>query len=347
MPPRCAYVRGGCPVIHLLTAAFMYLLAAARLPALLRSGSDAVFGAALLIGTAGLLTSPDVYVAVDQILGGRNIATLVQHSLMVAGVWNMRCGVMDAVSRRAGQQRRKRHEQIPMYLTLVTQAVFFAAASPGPTTTDFGHDYNGTLPGALFYSMVMLFSGWVCAEVAVISRRYLPRMKGAFKAGFFLVGAGTFLGAFAAVAMVLDIMAATVQPIAFFSFHRTPLQELFELIPTALVGAGLTVPAVAGQVARIRYRRWEKAALAAVAPIRDRALALSGSGGTLQPGPGTTTSEQLHRMIVQIWDAELAAGTASAITAEERAYLLAVDRKLGLGRRPSEADRGGKGPSTR
>ena len=318
-------------MMQLLTAAFMYLLAAARLPAFIRTRRDAVFIAALLAGTAGLLTSPDVYVAADSALGGRNIATLVQHSLMVTAIWNIRSGIMAAISHGTDRGVR-RYGLLPLYVTLAMQAVFFVLTVAGRTTTDFGNDYNGTLPGAVFYSMVMLFTGWVCAEIAAISRRFVPRMRGPFKAGFLLVSVGAFLGAFAAAAMVLDILAASVPTLSFFSFHQTPLQEIFELVPTALIGIGLTIPAVAGQLDRAKSRRREKATLAAVAPIRDRALALADTGRTLPSDPGTTVSEQLHRTIVQIWDAELASGSASAITDEERAYLLAVEKLLDLER---------------
>jgi hypothetical protein len=213
-------------------------------------------------------------------------------------------------------------------VALVLQAVLFLATDAGATTMEFQGTYNKTLPGALFYSMVMIFTGWVCAEIAIVLRRFVPEMRGAFKVGFLLVGTGAFLGTLSSAAMVLDILATAVPALAAFSFHETPLQQVLDLVPTVLVGVGLTIPAVAGQLERSRTRQWEKNTLLRVTPIRDRALARAGTERTLPSDPRTTVPEQLHRMIVQIWDAELAPGDGSVLTAEDRAYLLTVERKL-------------------
>jgi uncharacterized membrane protein len=318
-------------MMQLIMAAALYLLGLARVPALLKSGRDPVFAAALLTGTAALLTSPAVYPAVDQALGGQNVAKLAQHTSMMIGMWFIRGGILNAVA-PVRERRRQRYRTLPLYVALGLQAVLFLATDAGPTTMDFQGTYNKTLPGALFYSMVMLFTGWVCAEIAVVLRRIVPELRGPFRLGFLLVGTGAFLGTISSAAMVLDILATAVPALAFFSFHATPLQQVLDLVPTVLVGLGMTIPAVAGQLERTRTRRWEKSTLLKVMPIRDRALTRAGTGRTLRSDPRTSVPEQLHRMIVQIWDAELAAGDGSALTAEDRAYLLTVERKLDLGR---------------
>jgi hypothetical protein len=318
-------------MMQLSMAAALYLLALARVPALLKSGRDRVFMAALLTGTAALLTSPAVYPAVDQALGGQNVAKLAQHTSMMIGMWFIRGGILNGVA-PVRERRPQRFRMVPLYAALVLQAVFFLATDAGVTTMDFQGTYNKTLPGALFYSMVMIFTGWMCAEIAVVLRRIVPEMRGPFKLGFLLVGMGAFLGTISSAAMVLDVLATAVPALAAFSFHETPLQQVLDLVPTVLVGLGLTIPAVAGQLERTRTRRWEKNTLLRVAPIRDRALARTGTERTLRSDPRTTVTEQLHRMIVQIWDAELAVGDGSALTAEDRAYLLTVERKLDLGR---------------
>jgi hypothetical protein len=314
-------------MMQLFMAAALYLLGLARVPALLKSGRDPVFMAALLTGTAALLTSPAAYPVVDQALGGQNVAKLAQHTSMMIGMWFIRGGILNAVA-PVMERRRQRFRTLPLYVALVLQAVLFLATDAGATTMEFQGTYNKTLPGALFYSMVMIFTGWVCAEIAIVLRRFVPEMRGAFKVGFLLVGTGAFLGTLSSAAMVLDILATAVPALAAFSFHETPLQQVLDLVPTVLVGVGLTIPAVAGQLERSRTRQWEKNTLLRVTPIRDRALARAGTERTLPSDPRTTVPEQLHRMIVQIWDAELAAGDGSVLTAEDRAYLLTVERKL-------------------
>jgi hypothetical protein len=314
-------------MMQLFMAAALYLLGLARVPALLKSGRDPVFMAALLTGTAALLTSPAAYPVVDQALGGQNVAKLAQHTSMMIGMWFIRGGILNAVA-PVMERRRQRFRTLPLYVALVLQAVLFLATDAGATTMEFQGTYNKTLPGALFYSMVMIFTGWVCAEIAIVLRRFVPEMRGAFKVGFLLVGTGAFLGTLSSAAMVLDILATAVPALAAFSFHETPLQQVLDLVPTVLVGVGLTIPAVAGQLERSRTRQWEKNTLLRVTPIRDRALARADTERTLPSDPRTTVPEQLHRMIVQIWDAELAAGDGSVLTAEDRAYLLTVERKL-------------------
>jgi len=314
-------------MMQLFMAAALYLLGLARLPALLKSGRDPVFMAALLTGTAALLTSPAAYPVVDQALGGQNVAKLAQHTSMMIGMWFIRGGILNAVA-PVMERRRQRFRTLPLYVALVLQAVLFLATDAGATTMEFQGTYNKTLPGALFYSMVMIFTGWVCAEIAIVLRRFVPEMRGAFKVGFLLVGTGAFLGTLSSAAMVLDILATAVPALAAFSFHETPLQQVLDLVPTVLVGVGLTIPAVAGQLERSRTRQWEKNTLLRVTPIRDRALARADTERTLPSDPRTTVPEQLHRMIVQIWDAELAAGDGSVLTAADRAYLLTVERKL-------------------
>jgi hypothetical protein len=69
-----------------------------------------------------------------------------------------------------------------------------------------------------------------------------------------------------------------------------------------------------------------------VQPLQERALQTAGLDRALEPDPGAPAQDRLHRLIVEIWDADLAMGTASALTPEERAYLLAVDHKLDLER---------------
>lgn len=68
----------------------------------------------------------------------------------------------------------------PLLAVLANQAVLFLAIKAGPTTTDFATVYSRTSAGGAFYLAVVLYAGWVCAEIAVASVRFLGRMTGAF-----------------------------------------------------------------------------------------------------------------------------------------------------------------------
>ena len=73
-------------MMQFLMAAALFLLAGARIPALLRSRSDLVFTCAVYGGVGSLLMSPVVYVPVDTALGGMNLVKLVLNSLMIVSL---------------------------------------------------------------------------------------------------------------------------------------------------------------------------------------------------------------------------------------------------------------------
>jgi hypothetical protein len=61
-------------MIQLLMAAVLFVLAAARIPAVVRNGRDTVFLAALFAAIGSVLMSPAVYATVDAHIGGMNVA---------------------------------------------------------------------------------------------------------------------------------------------------------------------------------------------------------------------------------------------------------------------------------
>jgi hypothetical protein len=89
---------------------------------------------------------------------------------------------------------------------------------------------------------------------------------------------------------------------------------------------------VAGHTRLKRQARWASDTLAGVEPIRERVLHLVGDHRLLESDPAAPARERLHRMIVEIWDAELASG--GALTPGERAFLLAAEEQLDLNRIP-------------
>ena len=319
-------------MMQLVIASALYLLAVSRIPAMLRFGKDTVFFSGMLTGTAALLTSPAIYIFVDQLVGGHNFAKLLLHTLLVFGLWQLRVGVLHAIATGSKRQRTK-YRALPMYLTLVLQAVFFFAADVGPTTTHFGDDYNVRPAGALFSATVLSYTGFVCAELALVCRRFVPRMHGPFRVGFTMVGIGGAFGVLSAAFMTLDVLSNAMPAMAMWNFHSTSLYQVLQLIPIGLIGPGLSIPAWAGRAERKRTERWEQETLARVQPLQERALRTAGLDRALETDTGAPAQDRLYRLIVEIWDAELAmGGGASALTPEERAYLLTVEHKLDLER---------------
>jgi hypothetical protein len=149
-----------------------------------------------------------------------------------------------------------------------------------------------------------------------------------------MVGIGSAVGVLSAVLMTLDVLANAMPGMAMWNFHSTPLYQVVQLIPIGLIGPGLSIPAWAGRAERKRTERWEQETLARVQPIQVRALQTAGMDRTLETDASAPAQEKLHRLIVEIRDAELAMGGDSVLTPDERAYLLTVEHKLDLERTP-------------
>lgn len=317
---------------QLLMAAALFLLALARIPALIKNGRDTVFLAAAYACASSTLTNPDVYVFVDPLLGGINLTKLALNSLMMIGLWYLRTAIVDAVapepSRRAPWVRR-----LPLIVMLALQALFFILTGPTTTTTSWGVDYHYLVPGACFSLMLIAFIAWSCGEIAWACFKFVPRMRRSFRVGFSMVGLGCIISVIAITKMGMDVLASAfpaLKPLG--GAAGTPFAVL-EMIAIVLVGVGLTIPAVAGRVARAKTARWEQLILATVEPIRERVLMNASMDRTLEVDATALPQERLHRMIVEIWDAELAAGQDHALTADERDYLLTVESKLDLERK--------------
>jgi hypothetical protein len=316
-------------MIQIVMAAVLFFLAAARIPAVVRKGRDPVFLAAVFAGIASILMSPAVYAMLDGRLGGTNVVKLVLNSSMIVGLWYLRCAVLEAIM--PGDTRRALIRTLPLALTLALQTVFFVLTGPTTTTDSWGL-YHERLPAALFSTMLIMFVGWVCAGVAAACFRYIPRMRRSFKAGFTMVGAGCILGLFVSIKFTIGLLSVPVPALLAVPVPSDNFIRLLEMITIILVGAGLTVPAMAGRIVRKRQVRWEADTLAGVEPIRARVLQNVGPERVLENDPAAPVRERLHRMIVEVWDAELASG--GTLTPGERTFLLAAEEQLDLNRLP-------------
>jgi hypothetical protein len=316
-------------MIQLITAAVLFVLAAARIPAMGRNGRDTVLLAALFAGVGSVLMSPAVYAAADHLVGGINLANLAMHSSLIVGLWYLRRAVLEAIM--PADMRRALIRTLPLMLTLVLQSVFFALSGPTTTTDSWGL-YHNRLPAALFSAVLIAFIGWVCSGVAIACFRYIPRMRRSFKAGFTMVGAGCILGLIVSIKFTIGLLSIPLPALNAVPIPSDAVIRVVEMLTFILVGAGLTVPAMAGRIIRKRQARWETDTLAGVEPIRARVLQNVGPERVLENDPAAPARERLHRMIVEVWDAELASG--GTLTPEERTFLLAAEEQLDLNRLP-------------
>ncbi len=317
-------------MMELVTAAVLLVLAAARIPAVVRNGRDTVFLAALFAAVASVLMSPGVYSVLDRLLGGTNIVKLALNSSMIVGLWYLRRAVLEAITR--ADTRRALIRTLPLAATLILQLLFFALTGPTTSTPDSWATYHQRLPAALFSAMLVTFVGWVCCGVAAACFRYIPRMRRSFKLGFTMVGIGCLVGMLVVVRFTIGLLSVPVPALLAVPVPSDAVVRLLEMVTIVLVGAGLTVPALAGRTERKRQGRWEADTLAGVEPIRDRVLQNVGTQRLLERDPSAPARERLHRMIVEVWDAELASG--GTLTSQERSFLLAAEKQLDLNRLP-------------
>lgn len=314
-------------MMHLMMAGALFILAAARVPALRRNGRDTVFMAAVFAGMSGLLGNVPVYFFVDGLLGGINLGKLAMNSFMIIGLWYLRTAVVHAVSPEAGA-RSVWGRRLPLIITLALQTMFFILTGPTSSTNTWGTDYHHLLPAALFSMMMIVFIAWSCGEIAWACFKFVPQMRRSFQVGFAMVGLGCIISVIVMAALATDALSSAFPALSFISGSPIPF-HLLEMLAIVLVGLGLTIPALAGRATRRKTEIGRQLTIAKVKPIRARVLQNSNMDRILQSDAAASADEQLHRMLVEIWDAELAAGAGnSALTAEERSYLLSVESSL-------------------
>jgi hypothetical protein len=316
-------------MIQLLAAAVLAVLAAARIPAMMRNRRDTVFLSALYASACSVLMSPEVYATVDHRIGGINLANLALHSSMIFSLWYLRRAVLEAIV--PASTRRALVRSLPLTLTLALQLMFFILTGPTTTTNSWGL-YHDRLPAALFSAVLIVFMGWVCSGVAVACFRYTPRMRRSFKVGFIMVGAASVLGLFVTIKFTIGLLSVPIPALLAVPVPSDAVIRVMEVITLIVGGAGLTLPAVAGRTRLKKQARWAAETLAGVEPIRERILQHSGPERFLESDPAAPARERLHRMIVEVWDAELASG--GTLTAQERTFLLAAEEQLDLNRLP-------------
>lgn len=315
-------------MIQLVMSAALLLLAAVRVPALLRNRSDLVFLAAVFAGLAALLMSPIVYVPVDTVAGGINLTKLAIQSLMVLGLWHLHLAVLEGIAPGA-DRRPALVRSLPLTATLALQTTFFFLTGPTTTTTTWGIYVVDRLFGLLFSVMVTGFVAWICGGITIACIRYVPKMRRAFRIGFSMVGLGAAIACVAMGHMTLSLLVFHIPALVGLLNPDGFPYSLMEMASIVLVGVGLTIPVVAGKRERRNRLRWNNATIARIEPIREKALRNASLDRTLGAGPGSPIQDKLHRMIVEVWDAELAAGpSGTSLTPEERSYLLSVEEKL-------------------
>ncbi|WP_424468073.1 hypothetical protein [Pseudoclavibacter helvolus] len=194
-------------MISEVVAAFLWALVLAQLLRARRRKNHSVLYSALTITVSLTLNIDSVYLAVDAVLGGRNLADLIANALLMTGLYFLFLAVIGAAwTVGARFVRTPLRWFLAASLAVITVTFFFIDAPR--SSTSFMIDY-GAQPAASLYSILQfVFIGVVTGTGAYVCAVYAWRMnRWSYRIGFSLVGVGcVFAVALSALVVAMDVV---------------------------------------------------------------------------------------------------------------------------------------------
>ncbi|OMH22923.1 hypothetical protein BKD30_15240 [Tersicoccus phoenicis] len=334
-------------MIQTLVATLMWALVASLLIFRRKRADRSITYAALTIAIAMTLNVDAIYTAVDPLLGGTNLATLIADALLMTGLFFLGQGVM-----RTGEYRPRLVRavvSIPMLaISLLAITTAFLFIERGATTTRFMSDL-GAQPATAVYSIInFVYCGIVIATMMVLAARQYRHSTGIqhLPAGLLTLGS-TFGVALCLAVIVMDI--AHVTGCLDLMHAIQPTYAPLSLLTFLFLCAGFAAqPAVRRAQHYLRRRR--TAGLAAqLKPLWNRAT--QARPGLSQADPRAVNAEDpegcLHRVIVEIRDAMIDPRITFKTSRAERtlldraeSHLLGCDRATTSGPRTQSEEAG-------
>jgi len=325
---------------QMLVAALMWVLVVTLLIVRRKRADRSITYASITITIAMTLNVDAVYTAIDPVLGGTNIATLIADTLLMTGLFFLGRGVMHAGEYRPRLVRAA--VSLPTLLVaLAAIMVMFTFIERGHTTTQFMADL-GNQPATATYSIInFVYCGIVIAAMLILASRQYRNAHGIQRLPAALLTLGSVFGVALCVAVLIMDIAHVTDHLdlmrAVQSFYA-PLS----LLTFGFLCAGFTAQPVV-RLAQHHARRRRTVALAVdLEPVWERATRVRPGLSQAEPlAAGTNDPEgRLHRKIVEIRDAMIDGRVTFTTTDDERALLRAAERHL-LGEQHTET-----GPSS-
>ena len=266
--------------------------------------------------------------AVDPLLGGTNLATLLADALLMTGLFFLGRGVMKSGEYRPALVRAA--VSAPMLvISLSAIAVTFLFIDRGPTTTQFMSDL-GAQPATAAYSIItFVYGGIVIAAMLTLAARRYRHSAGVQRLPAALLTLGSAFGvALCLAVIVMDISHVTGRLGLLHAVQ--PAYGPLSLLTFLFLCAGFAAqPAVRRAQHYLRDKR--TAALAAqLESLWNRATQVR--PGLSQADPLAASTEdpegRLHRVIVEIRDAMIDPRITFDISAEDRALLERAESHL-------------------
>ena len=315
-------------MIQTLVAILMWVLVGSLL--ILRRGRPDrnITYASVTIATAMTLNVDAIYLAVDRVLGGTNIATLVSDVLLMIGLFFLGRAAM-----KAGEYRpwlvRAAVGRPALLLAVAANVVVFFFIDRGTSTTDFMLDL-GDQPAAAIYSMLgFMYCGIVLAAMLALAVRRFRAGVGIQRVPAGLLVIGSVLG----LVLCLDVLTMDVAHVG----GQLDLMRALGLAygPLSLFTFLFLCAGFSGQpivrMLRDRARREETMRISAdLEPLWRRAT-------TMRPGLSSTDAlgdsfddpeVRLHREVVEIRDAMIDPRVSFTISAREQESLERAEQHL-------------------
>lgn len=321
-------------MIQTLVAALMWVLVASLL--ILRRGRTerSITYSALTIAIAMTLNVDAIYVIVDRVLGGANLATLLSDGLLMIGLF-----FLGRAALKAGEYRprlvRAAVGRSALLIALLGVSVTFTLIDRGPTTVNFMIDLGAQRWAATYSIIAFTYCGIVVAAMLALATRQFRLSDGIQR----IPPALLFIGSASGVALCVVVIVMDVA-------HISGKLELMNAVgttygPLSLLAFVFLCAGFVGQpmarYVRDRGRRKQAAEMVReLEPLWCRAtLVRPGLSGTNLLGLSLDDSEvRLHREIVEIRDAMIdprisfeVSGADRGLLERAEGHLLGVDAR--------------------
>ena len=302
----------------------------------LRRGRDlSVLTAATFMALSFTVTARPVYLAVERVTGGSNVADLIKHTLFVIAVTFLARAILRAVGpasfARGG--RRDRLVLLVPVVVLVVQTVAFAAVDRRTGTTTSFMTAFGDQPAAMVYSMShFVYFGVTLGAVGVVCLRSgYESAPTLVRVGLRLLIAGCAVSVVTAALLVLrDAFRVAGLDLAADTLQRGYAPLL--LVSVMLVALGLALPPLLGGATRRQLGRQLPELTVRLGRLRDRASggrsSLRFPSGARMPGGEATPLDEVHRLVVEVRD-QMFLNPAFQPTDDEQRILARSERLVG------------------
>lgn len=300
--------------MELLPALTLWILSAIRLPAVLDRRRSSLFRATVFAAAACTLYVPNVYNAVDPLLGGHNHVGLATLLLLLLGFWQFRTAIVLAVV--ADNERRRRRLLLGRAAIagagLAVSAGFFASrVDRTDQTLPLAY---GDQPGMqLFLWTGSAFIIWVCVDIVMVCHRHRPTMKtSSFRAAFMLIGIGCALFCLVlANRLLAGVLENSPTDNGAITSILNWLYAAGETLAVVLVSVGLLLPRLGDAGRRLTLNLQTRRMLLDIAPAWRRMTAdkrgvlLNPHGNPLLDMVRGHPETRLHRRVVEIRDSQM------------------------------------------